>query len=324
VTKLPAGYLLRHPREDELSAVQALFDAAESADCGEPRVSDFDVVASARDPRRDYPRNGWVVEAPGGELAAFGGVQWMPPGSGDSRQVVHPDHRGRGLGEALIDVIGRRAAQLAAQAPPEAPATLTVWCEDIKTQRRAALVARGYAKVRESFIMRIDLGPDYEAARMPDGFSIRTFRPDRDELAVYQASEEAFADDFHHDYATYEQWRAYAVDHRWFRPDLWFIAWRGQQIAGECLVLHGDDEWLVDSLSVRRPWRQRGLATGLLTRGLAAARDGGAEVVRLEVDAQNPTGALAVYQAVGMRVERRFEVFEKRLTSTGEPAAPRR
>lgn len=67
----------------------------------------------------------------------------------------------------------------------------------------------------------------------------------------------------------------------------------------------------VEDLSVRRPWRARGLGLALLLDVLRLLAARGYAFVRLFVDAQNASGALGLYLKAGMRVERRFEVFEK-------------
>lgn len=48
-----------------------------------------------------------------------------------------------------------------------------------------------------------------------------------------------------------------------------------------------------------REWRGRGLASALLADVLQAYRDAGLECAVLDVDADNPTGALGVYTKLG-------------------------
>ena len=52
-------------------------------------------------------------------------------------------------------------------------------------------------------------------------------------------------------------------------------------------------------MSVRRPWRRRGLARALVAESLRALRDAGMTSAVLGVDADNPTGALGVYEDNG-------------------------
>jgi len=135
------------------------------------------------------------------------------------------------------------------------------------------------------------------------------------ELAVHGApvTGEAFADHFLSSPSTLEEWRAHSRQRAGFDPSLWLVAWEGAEIAGESLSFLDENESFVDSLSVRRPWRGRGLGLALLTRAFLLAHERGRRTVRLGVDAQNATGALALYLKAGMRVERCEEIYAKDL-----------
>jgi ribosomal protein S18 acetylase RimI-like enzyme len=58
-------------------------------------------------------------------------------------------------------------------------------------------------------------------------------------------------------------------------------------------------------VSVRRPWRRRGLASALIAESLRVLKDRGMTEGALGVDAENPMGALGVYEANGFRVHRK-------------------
>jgi ribosomal protein S18 acetylase RimI-like enzyme len=66
-----------------------------------------------------------------------------------------------------------------------------------------------------------------------------------------------------------------------------------------------------EGISVRRPWRRRGLARALLTRSLLMFQEMGFEEAALGVDGQNPNGALQLYESVGFQVRRRELVYRK-------------
>jgi ribosomal protein S18 acetylase RimI-like enzyme len=63
-------------------------------------------------------------------------------------------------------------------------------------------------------------------------------------------------------------------------------------------------------LGVIKPWRGRGIATALLHRAFAEIATRDRTEVKLGVDALNPHGAVALYESVGMTVERRMDIFE--------------
>ena len=65
---------------------------------------------------------------------------------------------------------------------------------------------------------------------------------------------------------------------------------------------------------MRRPWRGRGLGRALLREAFAELRRRGLPRAYLGVDSENPTGAMGLYESVGMRPKRRRHlVFEKDL-----------
>ena len=70
--------------------------------------------------------------------------------------------------------------------------------------------------------------------------------------------------------------------------------------------------WTED-ISVRRPWRRRGLARALLTRSLQMFKDMGMDHAALGVDTENTTGALNLYESVGFVVEKRHATYWKEL-----------
>ena len=63
--------------------------------------------------------------------------------------------------------------------------------------------------------------------------------------------------------------------------------------------------WL-SSVFTRRPWRRRGLAAALISRSLALLRERGMSSAALGVDADNPFGALGLYESAGFAVHERF------------------
>jgi mycothiol synthase len=353
---LPEGYLLRHATPGDVAAAQQVLDAAESADCGEPRRHDTRLEMELRDPRLDLARDVWVVvppeasgsEASGSEVSgsssslAAVAIVWSPHATGEipSDQYVHPDHRGRGLCTVLLDAVEERAAELAGTLAPGVSGTLMTWCEPSSDECFPALKARGFVRTREYFEMRIDLdegaASDAPTAalpaaptrpRWPEGITARLLRVGRDEPAIHIADTEAFAEHHMVEPRTYTEWRLRHIDRPDFDPGLWIVAWDADEIAGYVSAFVADDGGLVDDLAVRRAWRRRGVGLALLQEEFRALATRGVTVVRLFVDAQNVTGAARLYERAGMRIARRFEVLEKKpgraRKPSGSPARPR-
>jgi mycothiol synthase len=148
----------------------------------------------------------------------------------EAELLVHPAHRGRGIGRALLT----RPEELAAPGP------LRVWAHGDLAPARALAQSRGYERARVLLQMRRDLAgvdPDPRPA-LPDDVVVRPFRPGRDEQAWLAVNAAAFA---HHP----EQGGWTADDLRlreqepWFDPAGFLMAWRGNpDNGGELLGSH--------------------------------------------------------------------------------------
>jgi len=310
---IPVGYLLRHPSPGDAPAVQAILDAAESADTGEPRRHENDVGTEWRSPQCHVDTDWWVAVADHEDMA---GVAWVWPqtaGEVTADHYVHPDHRGRGLGETLLDTIEARAAELPAHTPEGAPRHLVVWCEDSDAERHASLERRGFLEVRQYYEMAIDLRDGLAVPSWPSGIVARGFRPGVDDHAVHEADVEAFAEHHLYEARDFDEWRLFHSDALDADVTLWWLAWDAAELAGFVIPFEGVLGAMIDDLAVRTTWRGRGIGRALLLAAFATLRERGRTVARLTVDAQNVTNAVRVYEAAGMHVSRRFDVMERPL-----------
>jgi ribosomal protein S18 acetylase RimI-like enzyme len=71
-------------------------------------------------------------------------------------------------------------------------------------------------------------------------------------------------------------------------------------VVGACFTVLAEDVAYVAQLAVRQDRRRRGLARALLVDAFAAAREHGAS--RFELSTDSRTGALGLYERVGMEV----------------------
>jgi mycothiol synthase len=180
------------------------------------------------------------------------------------------------------------------------------------------VASRGYRTIRGSWTMEIELGLEAPPEPViPDAIEIRQYRHPEDEQRVYEATQEAFADHWEFHPVSIENWREFNVKANNFEPDLWLVAWDGEEVAGAALNYpersgdpgHG---W-VGTLGVRRAWRRRGLGEALLRRSFKELHSRGLRKVRLSVDAENLTGATRLYERAGMNVLRRSNTWERTL-----------
>ena len=310
----PPGYSVRSASWDDLDAVGALVRAVDVADWGKPNTTDDEISDMWSVPGVDLATDTWLAWSDE-ELC---GYAWLLARADhcelDGWGVVHLEHRGRGLGSWLLDAVETRAAQHAALAPP---GKRVVHRTDVAAPDRPAhdlVERRGFSLVRHFWRMDVDLGPERPAVPVwPEGIEVRTFVPDQDERAVHAAFEEAFAEHYAHVPWSFEDWVAMRIRGDGFDPGLWFLALDGAEIAGALAGRIIEDVGWVNTLGVSRPWRRRGIGENLLRCGFAEFQSRGILTSSLYVDAQNETGATALYERVGMSVACQFDMYQKQL-----------
>jgi mycothiol synthase len=164
--------------------------------------------------------------------------------------------------------------------------------------------------------MVVDLTADVaEAPPVPAGIELRTFE-DGNEDELYAAFCDAFAS--HpgriEDPAAWWQERRHN-ESAGFDPTLWLLALEADSVVGFSLGRERLDEGVrsgyVGDVGVRPAWQGRGLGHALLARSLVEFRRRGLASASLDVDAENTSGALALYRKVGMRPEPAFTIWGK-------------
>ena len=205
----------------------------------------------------------------------------------------------------------------AALAPEGAEVVVRHYVISTNTGARRLLENFGYEAVRGTYVMEIDLEEEPPEPEWPEGVTVRTFGPGRDEGAVFEAVEDAFRDVWGRPRGTFERFVAMTEG---FDPSLWLLATDGGEIAGVVLGKTVAGEGWVD-VGVRRPWRRRGLGLALLRRAFGEYRSRGVRRVELSVDAGSTTGAPRLYGRAGMRPKTSYVVYQKGLP-VGEDIPP--
>ncbi len=224
---------------------------------------------------------------------------------------VAPDLRRRGIGSWLLAWSIDRARQRAAEEDPDRPAMLGAHAGEQETAARALYEDAGLRPARQFFLMRREHLEAVEALPLPDGIEMRRVEQDQ-HRQIYEAGTEAFQDHWEpHDHG--EEGFRQTFNQPDTNTDLWAVAWDGDQVVGVVEVWIWAEEnrrlgirrgWL-ERISVRRPWRKRGVARALTAAGMIKLREAGMDEAMLGVDAQNPSGALGLYESVGFTVFRR-------------------
>jgi mycothiol synthase len=271
------------------------------------------------DPRRDLV----LAEIESELVAAAETTVRTRDGIGDHHQDgwVRPAWRRRGLGRTLLHWTERRAAEVARVDGRPARRVLSSWPDEEQIGATRLYESEGYRVARYGFQMIRDLAEPIAEAPLPAGLEIRpVLEPDH--RRIWDADTEAFRDHWNageRTEADFESWFATPE----LDTSLWRVAWDGDEVAGSVMSFIWGEEnatlglergWL-EHISVRRPWRKRGLASALIAESLHALRAAGMTEAALGVDAENVTGALRVYEAMGFRRDRTGVAYRKEFTA---------
>ncbi|HEX8982062.1 MAG TPA: GNAT family N-acetyltransferase [Ktedonobacterales bacterium] len=144
------------------------------------------------------------------------------------------------------------------------------------------------------------------------GIDIRPFDVHHDAEAVYLADEEAFQDQRGHTPRTFERWRERLnLQGEMEKPSRSRIAWAAENVAGVALVEVIAGTGWIHHLSVRRPWRRRGLGEALMLFVLGEFHRNGVRSALLNVDAESLTNAHKLYRRLGFRPTHHYSNFQK-------------
>jgi mycothiol synthase len=314
MSELSHGYFARPGTSEDLAAVGALARAVDEHDWGRANTSDEEIAEQWSVPGLDLATDTWLIWF-GPELC---GYAWLLARKDhcelDGWGVVHPEHRGRGLGAFLLDMVEARAAQHESLAPP---GQRVVHRNDVAAPDRPAhdlLEGRGFSLDRHFWRMDVELGPrGPQEPTSLQGIHVRTFITGQDERPVHAAFEEAFAVHYAHVPWSFEDWMALRIEGEGFDPGLWFLALDGDEIAGALAGRIIEDIGWVNTLGVRPRWRRRGIGEALLRRSFGEFHRRGIHMSSLHVDSQNETGATGLYERVGMSVACQYDLYQKEL-----------
>jgi mycothiol synthase len=303
------GLRWRAASTDDVDAVTALYKRMAAADHPAWAETRDEVAAEFGHSWVDLSQDTLLAESSDGELVAFGQVIRPPAAETLVRSIlfggVDPAHRGRTIGRQLLGWQYSRALQQLAASDKPLPGWVMAYTDDRNQgaqrlyQRFELTPARYFVKLEREVADAID------QVGLPDGVSIVPYAPDMSE-AVRHAKNDAFRDHWGSQPTTEEQWRR-DLDLPTFRPDLSFVAVVQGQVVGLVMSDVYEDDWeaqgyrsgYISLVGVVREWRRRGIAPALLGRVLEAYRAAWFDKAQLDVDTDNPSGALRLYTGMG-------------------------
>lgn len=275
----------------------------------------------------DRDRDLVIVEI-GDRIVGYVRVEWLDQTDGgrsyDRVCILEPGARGRGIGAAMLRWSEARIRQVAAVHDADRPRWFGAENWDADDRGRRLLISNGYAPVRTFFDMVRPTLDDLPPFALPEGFTIRQIGA-ADLRAVWEAEGKAFHDHWGGVDESEEAFQRFVNEPR-LDPSLHVVAFAGDEVAGAVLNIIDDAEnalfdrrrGLLDSVFVRRPYRQRGLARALIARSLHLLRERGMTSAWLGVDADNANAALHLYRTCGFEIGLSTTAYRKPLDGTGD------
>jgi len=298
---LPDGYHARPLTPEDAQAVTDLVAATELDVDGEVEIDLTDVQGDWERPSFDLTTMAIGVERDG-TLVAFA-EQFR----GRAEGHVHPEHRGRGLGSALA-----LWTEAAARAKGRRLVGQTV--SDAHTSARTLLEGLGYEHGWTSWLLRINLDHIVESPSLPEGYILRDWRPDEDDRALFEVVDTAFEEWSDREGHAFEDWAVSMLGHPAVAPSTTPVVEHAGQIVGAAIGMdYGPaiDEGWVQQLAVAKEHRRLGLGRALLHESFRRFRDRGKAQAGLSTDSR--TGALRLYEQVGMAVDRSYTHWSTQL-----------
>jgi ribosomal protein S18 acetylase RimI-like enzyme len=247
----------------------------------------------------------------GDELVAYTTLMPHDPTETEQHFVlfgdVDPGRFGEGLGTLMLARGLDRAREHHARTASQVAARYVATAYEGRDDQADLLASAGLTPGRHSYRMVARLDGDPPEPSLPADLTVSAFDPaDAEELRV--AHNAVFADYPDGSPADPEFWNGFMIRATHARPGLSPIARDAAGAVAGYVFTHEyavpvsgqvGREIYVPYLGTRADQRGRGLASGLLAKVLRDCRDAGYDHVSLDVDTENPTGALAIYQRAG-------------------------
>jgi mycothiol synthase len=330
---------IREYREADIPEIVALINAADDA-AGMPiRASADGLRNQFNSPGLDPSRQVIVAEATGDggapSVSPLGYGRAFPRNDKtgvervyDVSMRVHPDAVDSGLALAMAEeivAIARRHEALPGQTQVD-KVRVRSYIYEKHASLRAAWQQVGLREVRQAWTMRRPLDAPIPDPPNVAGVTLRNYRYPDDNEPSRQALNRSFADYFDAKPISSESWEREMATSV-VRHDLSWLAApddSAEELAGFCICLLDEEEntlggrlegW-VEGMGVVPEWRGRGMGKALLLHALQSFKRAGMEVMLADVDAQGPSPATRLFEAVGFTVRDRMYQYECPLGET--------
>jgi ribosomal protein S18 acetylase RimI-like enzyme len=312
----PEGIEARPIDKGDADAWAELLAAKEKVDQEGENYSAQDLIDELNDPHVDTALDTIGLWAEG-RMVAYGKVHASESVVDVDRVrtegTVHPEWRRKGLGTALMPWLIRRAGELHAAKHPEAPGEVGSGVVSTNVGADALLRKFAFEECRYFFDMKHPLDQVVPESALEDGLRLVPFDISMNE-ALRLTHNEVFLDHWGSTPKDEESWKTWFTGSRAFRGGSSYVVLDGETIAAYVLGYEweadteatGVRELYIGQVGTRRSHRGRGLARAALAKVLTEATSAGYESAGLGVDADNPTGALGLYESLGFAVNKKW------------------
>ncbi|WBQ04927.1 GNAT family N-acetyltransferase [Kribbella sp. CA-293567] len=303
----------------------ALLNDVQEADQNGENYDADDLIEELSDPKLDCERD-TVGLWDGGTMVGYAVLHWrahlVDVDRLNTDAGVRPAWRRRGLGRALMSWMIGRAGELHEEHHPEvAEAELNAGAISTNAGAAALFGSFGFEEARYFFEMKRPFDTPIPAAELPDGLRLVPFGPEYDE-ALRLVHNEAFMDHWGSTPKDEETWKVWFTGSRAFRPGISFLVLDGDAIVAYAngfeyeadTAVTGIREVYVGQVGTVRSHRGRGLAGVALSALMREAERTGFKRASLGVDADNPTGALGLYERLGFQQHAKSITYRLPLT----------
>ncbi len=313
------GHPWRPVTVDDAEALARLHAACHAVDGG------YLMVPSEYRDDLNHPANDAAADTIGvfdesGEAIAFG-YAFMTGGEVSTHRVypwaeVHPEYRRRGIGTALQTWLERRAMERLESCDDGLPSTIRLGAYSDQADRIELFERLGFEPVRYWSEMLRDLSLPFPSLPPMRGIAILGWSEVNKE-AAREVHNQAFADHWGSEPVSPEGW-----EHRFnefFLPEASYVAYDGETPVAyltSAMYPHdfesrGRTEAWIEGLGTIRSCRGRGIATTMLLEAFARYRDRDLQYAVIGVDAENPTGAVGLYERMGFVTEKQSVTYAK-------------
>jgi len=316
--------MLRRPSPEDREALLALVHADEMDAVGRTSVTGAEIDEALVPVHTTLDEDQWLAVGEDGHL--HGWVLLWDQGSHDHLDVEvyrDPQRADESVRGALLDLALERIGQRA-RAGGYDHIVLDVGCVAGDERYAATLRSRGLRRSRTFYRLRIDLDQRRPLPRpQVDGVRLGPFDGSEDGWRqLHAVLEEAFVDHYSFSPTSYESYRADAESEPVPDREFWRVAWADEAMVGVCRASGRNAELgggYVTGLAVLPSHRGRGIGRALLSATFEAYREAGRTWGQLGVDTENSTGALRLYESIGMQRYEEVHAYQLAVPALGAP-----